>query len=192
MNAIVIPLLAALGPLAVFLLMAVAFAETGLLAGFFLPGDSMLFAAGVFIASSVINLPLWLVVAAVAIAAVLGDQVGYVVGRRYGPQGAESAAFAASDTGPHRPRREVRRAARGEGRGARAVRPGRAHLDARDRRRRSHAPAGLHVLQRARRRRLDDRDAVRGLLPGWRPLRSGPRRGDHDRHRDSSPCSRRS
>jgi membrane-associated protein len=86
LNAIVIPLLAALGPLAIFLLMAVAFAETGLLAGFFLPGDSMLFAAGVFIASSVINLPLWLVVAAVATAAVLGDQLGYIVGRRYGPR----------------------------------------------------------------------------------------------------------
>jgi membrane-associated protein len=85
-NAVLIPLMAALGPSAVFLLVAVAYAESGLLAGFFLPGDSLLFAAGIFIATSVISLPLWLVVLAVTVAAVLGDQTGYFVGRRFGPR----------------------------------------------------------------------------------------------------------
>ena len=46
MTAVLTPLLAVLGPFAVLLLVAVLFAETGLLVGFFLPGDSLLFAAG--------------------------------------------------------------------------------------------------------------------------------------------------
>jgi membrane protein DedA with SNARE-associated domain len=85
-SAIFIPLLAAMGPLAVLLLMAVAYIESGILAGFFLPGDSVLFAAGVFTATSVIGLPLWLMVLSVAVAAALGDQTGYAVGRRFGPR----------------------------------------------------------------------------------------------------------
>ena len=86
MSAIFISLLAAAGPFAVLLLMAVAYIESGILAGFFLPGDSLLFAAGVFTATSVINLPLWLVVSSVTLAAALGDQTGYLVGRRFGPR----------------------------------------------------------------------------------------------------------
>jgi membrane protein DedA with SNARE-associated domain len=75
-----------LGPLAVVLLMAVLFAETGLLAGFFLPGDSLLFAAGVLLAAGAIHLPVWLVAAGAFTAAVAGDQVGYLIGRRFGPR----------------------------------------------------------------------------------------------------------
>lgn len=86
MIALLTPLMAALGPLAVFLLMGVLFAETGLLVGFFLPGDSLLFAAGVLVAAGVVQLPLWLLVAAAVLAAVVGDQVGYLVGRRFGPR----------------------------------------------------------------------------------------------------------
>lgn len=85
MNALLIPLLSTLGPAAVLLLMAVAFAETGVLLGFFLPGDSLLFAAGVLVATEVLGLPLWLVGLLVATAAAAGDQVGYLVGRRFGP-----------------------------------------------------------------------------------------------------------
>jgi membrane-associated protein len=85
-SAIIIPLLAALGPLAVLMLVAIAYVESGILAGFFLPGDSVLFAAGVFVATSVITLPLWLVVLLVAVAASLGDQTGYAVGHRFGPR----------------------------------------------------------------------------------------------------------
>ncbi|MDQ1741663.1 MAG: rane-associated protein [Pseudonocardiales bacterium] len=66
----------------------VLFAETGLLIGFFLPGDSLLFTAGVLAAapaSAALHLPLgWVLVAAVA-GACLGAQAGYLLGRRAGP-----------------------------------------------------------------------------------------------------------
>jgi membrane-associated protein len=68
----------------------IIFAESGLLIGFFLPGDSLLFTAGFFasgpssIPSSLhLNLPLLLV--GCFVAAVAGDQVGYLFGRRIGP-----------------------------------------------------------------------------------------------------------
>lgn len=61
------------------------FAETGLLAGFFLPGDSLLFALGLFIASGQIDVPLWLAVILLAVAAFAGDQTGYWLGRKLGP-----------------------------------------------------------------------------------------------------------
>ena len=80
------PLLASLGAGALLLLMAIVFAESGLLIGFFLPGDSLLFLAGAFVASDVIDLPLWLVMLGVAISAIAGDQVGYLIGRRLGPR----------------------------------------------------------------------------------------------------------
>jgi membrane-associated protein len=68
----------------------IVFAESGLLIGFFLPGDSLLFTAG-FLASAPsdvpesLHLPLgWLLVGCF-VAAVAGDQVGYLFGRRVGP-----------------------------------------------------------------------------------------------------------
>jgi membrane-associated protein len=69
------------------LLTTIIFAETGLLFGFFLPGDSLLFIAG-FLASDAggNQLPaLPIVLACVFVAAVLGDQVGYLFGRKVGP-----------------------------------------------------------------------------------------------------------
>lgn len=86
MTAILAPLLLALGPAAVLLVMAVVFVESGLLLGFFLPGDSLLFMTGALIAGQVISLPFWLVALAVFVAAVAGDQLGYLIGRRYGPR----------------------------------------------------------------------------------------------------------
>lgn len=80
------PLLYALGPAAVLLVMGVVFAETGLLVGFFLPGDSLLFIAGALVAANVIHVPVWIVATAVFLAAALGDQVGYLLGRRLGPR----------------------------------------------------------------------------------------------------------
>jgi membrane-associated protein len=66
----------------------IIFAESGLLIGFFLPGDSLLFFAG-FLASDAggNTLPggLPAVAATAAIAAILGDQVGYAIGHRFGP-----------------------------------------------------------------------------------------------------------
>lgn len=59
------------------------FAESGLLVGFFLPGDSLLFTAGLLVASDrYLHYPLWLVIAAICVAAIAGDQVGYGFGRR--------------------------------------------------------------------------------------------------------------
>ncbi|KAA1399903.1 VTT domain-containing protein [Aeromicrobium ginsengisoli] len=86
MIAILTPLLYSLGPAALLLIMAVVFAESGLLVGFFLPGDSLLFLAGALVASHVISLPVWLLGLGVFAAAVLGDQVGYSIGRRLGPR----------------------------------------------------------------------------------------------------------
>jgi membrane-associated protein len=76
-------ILAATGLVGVF---CVLVAETGLLVGFFLPGDSLLFAAGLLAATSgPSGLPLgWLLVVAAA-GALLGAQIGYVIGRRGGP-----------------------------------------------------------------------------------------------------------
>ena len=62
----------------------IIFAETGLLFGFFLPGDSLLFALGVFIATGQIDVPLWLAVTLLAISAFAGDQTGYWIGRKLG------------------------------------------------------------------------------------------------------------
>jgi membrane-associated protein len=65
------------------LLWGIIFAETGLLIGFFLPGDSLLFTAGVFAAKGDLNIVL--VAGGCFVAAVAGDQVGYMFGRRAGP-----------------------------------------------------------------------------------------------------------
>lgn len=84
MNGQLDALLVSLGPLAVLIVLALVFAETGLLAGFFLPGDSLLFTTGLLCARGTIGVPIWAVVPAVCLAAVAGAQVGYLLGRRYG------------------------------------------------------------------------------------------------------------
>ncbi|MEV1287226.1 VTT domain-containing protein [Micromonospora sp. NPDC049679] len=67
-------------------ILAIVFAESGLLIGFFLPGDSLLFTAGLLTADGqYITYPLWLVCLLITIAAIAGDQVGYLFGRRVGP-----------------------------------------------------------------------------------------------------------
>lgn len=74
------------GPFSVLLVMAIVFAETGLLAGFFLPGDSLLFTAGVLVAAGIVHVPLAVMALAVVVAAFAGDQVGYLIGRTTGPK----------------------------------------------------------------------------------------------------------
>jgi membrane-associated protein len=64
-------------------LIAIIFAESGLLFGFFLPGDSLLFTAGLFAARGDLNLAVVLV--GCFAAAVIGDQVGYAFGKKVGP-----------------------------------------------------------------------------------------------------------
>src|SRR4051812_50157130 len=66
-------------------ILAVVFAESGLLIGFFLPGDSLLFTAGLLVAGGrYLHYPLWLVCLLVTVAAMAGDQFGYAFGRRGG------------------------------------------------------------------------------------------------------------
>jgi membrane-associated protein len=64
------------------LIWSIIFAESGLLIGFFLPGDSLLFTCGFLASQNYLNLP-WLVLGCFA-CAVLGDNVGYATGSRYG------------------------------------------------------------------------------------------------------------
>ncbi|GGY95079.1 membrane protein [Streptomyces olivaceoviridis] len=66
-------------------LLLIVFAESGLLIGFFLPGDSLLFTCGLLITSGDLDFPLWAAIALICLAAVLGDQAGYMFGRKVGP-----------------------------------------------------------------------------------------------------------
>ncbi|HMC52947.1 MAG TPA: DedA family protein [Acidimicrobiales bacterium] len=67
--------------------LAIIFAESGLLIGFFLPGDSLLFTAGVLSAErTAVHLNLAVVVGGCFVAAVAGAQAGYEIGRRAGPR----------------------------------------------------------------------------------------------------------
>ncbi|MCY4670589.1 MAG: DedA family protein [Rhodococcus sp.] len=66
-------------------LLGAVFIETGLLFGFFLPGDSLLFTAGVLVAQEQPFVPLWVLLVTIPIVAVVGDQCGYLVGRAAGP-----------------------------------------------------------------------------------------------------------
>jgi membrane-associated protein len=65
------------------LLAAIVFAETGLLIGFFLPGDSLLFTVGAVIGAGQLNLAVCLVL--LSVCAIVGDAVGYALGRKAGP-----------------------------------------------------------------------------------------------------------
>jgi len=73
------------GTIGIFVIL---FAETGLLIGFFLPGDSLLFTAGLFAstaAQATVHLSLPVLLLGCPVAAILGAQVGYLIGRRAGP-----------------------------------------------------------------------------------------------------------
>jgi len=76
-------LLESFGPWATVGLFLIIFAETGLLIGFFLPGDSLLFTAGILASQG--NLNIAVIAIGCFLAAVIGDQVGYTIGRRAGP-----------------------------------------------------------------------------------------------------------
>ncbi len=84
-------LVTAYGPWIYGILFGVVFAETGLVITPFLPGDSLLFAAGALAGIDILNLPL--TAGLLFVAAVAGDAVNYAVGRRAGP-----AVFRATDT----------------------------------------------------------------------------------------------
>ena len=78
-------LLTDFGDLALWGAALVIFAECGLLLGFFLPGDSLLFTLGLFIGRGDIHTPLWLACLVLTLAAFIGNVVGYEIGRASGP-----------------------------------------------------------------------------------------------------------
>jgi membrane-associated protein len=65
-------------------LVAIVFTETGLLVGFFLPGDSLLITAGLVAATGALDI--WLLNGLLIVAAIVGDSVGYAIGYRAGPR----------------------------------------------------------------------------------------------------------
>jgi membrane-associated protein len=67
-------------------LTAIIFTETGLLVGFFLPGDSLLVTAGLLASQPTFGLDLYLLGVLLTIAAIVGDSVGYAIGRATGPR----------------------------------------------------------------------------------------------------------
>lgn len=78
-------LLRMLGPYVLVGLCLIIFAECGLLIGFFLPGDSLLFTAGLFVANGLIDTPIWLMCLLLTLCAVTGNIVGYYLGYQAGP-----------------------------------------------------------------------------------------------------------
>lgn len=74
------------------LLFLIIFAESGLLIGFFLPGDSLLFTAGAVAAGAFaktlpdLDFNIWVLMIGCFLAAVLGDQTGYLIGKKAGPR----------------------------------------------------------------------------------------------------------
>ena len=75
----------ALGPWVVLVVCGIVFAETGLLVGFFLPGDTLLFTAGLLVATGTVDVNIWVLGLLISLAAFVGDQLGYWIGRRAGP-----------------------------------------------------------------------------------------------------------
>jgi membrane-associated protein len=73
------------GTAAFWIALAIIFAETGLLIGFFLPGDSLLFMVGLFVASGVIDMPIAIACLLLTLAAIIGNLTGYWIGYRAGP-----------------------------------------------------------------------------------------------------------
>jgi membrane-associated protein len=74
-----------LGDIAFWVVLGIIFAECGLLIGFFLPGDSLLFITGLFIASGAISLNIYLAVTLLFLAAFAGNLTGYWIGYAAGP-----------------------------------------------------------------------------------------------------------
>ncbi|MEQ7802491.1 DedA family protein [Pedobacter sp. ASV1-7] len=68
-----------------YVVMFVIFAETGLFFGFFLPGDYLLFLAGMFVATGKLDVNIWVLILGLMVSAVSGNFVGYWFGRKTGP-----------------------------------------------------------------------------------------------------------
>ncbi|MGW0895159.1 VTT domain-containing protein [Saccharopolyspora gloriosae] len=78
-------IVSSLGPFALIGVCLIIFAECGLLIGFFLPGDSLLFVTGLFVATGAISTPIWLTCLLLSVCAFVGNVTGYWIGRKVGP-----------------------------------------------------------------------------------------------------------
>ncbi|WP_396668124.1 DedA family protein [Microbacterium sp. R86528] len=79
-------IIAAAGPWALVVVCFIVFAETGLLVGFLLPGDTLLIIAGLLTHTSMVfGLNIWWVSLLIGLAAFLGGEVGYLIGHKAGP-----------------------------------------------------------------------------------------------------------
>ncbi len=74
------------GALALLGVCFIVFAETGLLVGFLLPGDTLLIITGVLVATGEIDIAIWWVCLSISLAAFLGGEVGYLIGHKAGPR----------------------------------------------------------------------------------------------------------
>jgi membrane-associated protein len=74
------------GDYALYGVLAVIFAECGLLVGIVFPGDSLIFALGMFTATGVITQPIWISLPLIALAAIVGNMTGYWIGVNAGPK----------------------------------------------------------------------------------------------------------
>ncbi len=74
------------GPWALLGVCAIVFAETGLLVGFLLPGDTLLIITGLLTFAGVIQIDIWWVALAIGFAAFVGGEVGYLIGHKFGPR----------------------------------------------------------------------------------------------------------
>jgi len=74
------------GPWALLGVCAIIFAETGLLVGFLLPGDTLLVITGLLTFAGVIHINIWWVALAIGFAAFLGGECGYLIGHKLGPR----------------------------------------------------------------------------------------------------------
>jgi len=79
-------LITGFGPFALLGICFIVFAETGLLVGFLLPGDTLLFFTGLLTFQGVIGINIWWVALAIALAAFLGGEAGYLIGHKAGPR----------------------------------------------------------------------------------------------------------
>ncbi|MBK9739179.1 MAG: VTT domain-containing protein [Actinobacteria bacterium] len=77
--------LRSLGDIAFWVVLGIIFAECGILVGFFLPGDSLLFITGLLIATGAISLNIWVASLLLVIAAIAGNITGYWIGYKAGP-----------------------------------------------------------------------------------------------------------
>jgi membrane protein DedA with SNARE-associated domain len=78
-------LLDSAGQWALWVCLAIIFSECGLLVGFFLPGDTLLFSVGLFVSQGLVPQPLVVVCLVLSLGALLGNAVGYEIGRKAGP-----------------------------------------------------------------------------------------------------------